>query len=124
MKFFSRFFNKKYLTVEDGKGKLNIFALTIPLFLENIGVHLIGVVQTMMSSHYADGLFVIPTSVSNSVMSMYQTIVAMLITGMSVVLSICIGRKKSDDCKSIIGTTFIAGTVFAIIVGIIMLIFA
>ncbi|MBQ7224864.1 MAG: hypothetical protein IJX06_04875 [Clostridia bacterium] len=45
MKFFSRFFNKKYMTVTDENGKLNIFGLAIPLFLESIGVHLVGVVQ-------------------------------------------------------------------------------
>lgn len=123
MKFFSRFFNKKYMTVTDETGKLNIFGLAIPLFLENIGVHLVGVVQTMMSSHYAGGFFVIPTSVVTSVMTIYLAIIGMSYGGMSIILSICIGRNKSEDCKSIIGTTLISGVIFAVLVGILMLVF-
>lgn len=123
-KFFSRFFNKKYMTVSDENGKLNIFALTFPLFLESIGVHLVGVVQTMMSSHYAGGFFVIPTSVVNNVMNIYATIVGMACSGMNIILSICIGRNKHDDCKKVIGTTLISGVVFAVAIGLIMLVCA
>ena len=107
--------DKSLFTIDDGFNKLNLFALSIPLFIQSIGSHFIGVVQTMMSSNFMEGFFVSPTSIANSVVSPFATIAAIITVGLGIILSINLGRKRYDDCKVIIGTAFIADMVICII---------
>lgn len=107
--------DKSLFTIDDGLSKLNIFALTLPLFFEMIGSHLIGVVQTMMSSNFMDGFFVSPTSIVNSAISPFISIASIITVGLGIILSINLGRKRYDDCKVIIGTAFIADMVICVV---------
>lgn len=119
-----KFFDKSLLTIHDEKGKLTLFGLAIPLFFESIGTHIIGVVQTMMSSNFMDGFFVSATSIANAVLTPFISLISIVCVGMAIILSINIGRKKLEDCKSIAGTAIIANAVLVILFNLIILIFA
>lgn len=115
--------DKSLLSIENEKGRLSVFGLAFPLFFEAIAVHLVGMLQSMLSARYEGGFFVTPFSIANQVLGMMSTIVALVAVGMGIILSINIGRQKVDDCKRIIGTAGISALVFSIFIAIIALIF-
>lgn len=106
------FFDKRYLSIQDGSIKLSLFALTLPLFFESICSNLIGMVQTMLSSRYEDGFFIIALSVPSTVLGVFSSIVTLFSTGLGILLSAYLGKKEYEDCKSMIGSTLL-GSVFA-----------
>ena len=99
-----KFFDKSLLTLGEGRTKLSLFALTIPIFLENVGVQLIGIIQAALSARYAEGFFVTPLNVASSTVGFINNVSAMIPTGMAIILSIYLGKQREDDCKKIIGT--------------------
>lgn len=107
MKFFKKIFDKALFYVNTDNNKLSVFALAIPLFISNVSVHFIGMVQTMIASRYLGGFFVIPISVSNTLTTVMVNILAMVSTGMTILLSVFLGKKDYDACKKIIGCAII-----------------
>lgn len=112
-KFFT--IDKKLFSLDDGISKLSLFALAIPLFLEAISVHFVGMIQTMLSSNFLDGYFVSITSIVGSVVTPFATIASMVSVGMAIILSINLGRKRYDDCKKIIGTAIYADMLICVV---------
>lgn len=100
--------DKSLFKINDGTKALSLFALAIPLFIENISVHFIQMIQTMMSSNFMGGFFVSASSIVNTVTSPFVLIASMVTTGTGIILSINLGRKKYEDCKTIIGTAIFA----------------
>lgn len=107
MKIIDKFIDKNLLSVGEGKNKLSVFSLALPIFFESIGVHLIGLVQSAMSAHYAGGFFVTVTAIPSTILSLFLNVIAMITTGMSIILSITLGRQQNANCKKIIGNAFI-----------------
>lgn len=107
MKSLSKVIDKSLLSVGEGKDKLSVFSLALPIFFETIGVHLIGLVQSAMSAHYKGGFFVTVTSIPSNVLSLFLNVIGMVTTGMSIILSITLGRQNKEDCKKIIGNAFL-----------------
>ena len=107
--------DKSLFTVEDQKGKLALFALTIPIFLENISGHFIGMLQTMMSANFMDGFFVDPSAIASAVSSPLISIASLVTVGMGIILSINLGRRRYEDCKTIIGTAFMVDMLICIL---------
>jgi len=103
--------DKSLFKIDDGTSVLSLFALAIPLFIETISVHFIQMIQTMMSSNFMDGFFVSATSIVGSVTSPFIQIASMVSVGTGIILSINLGRKKYEDCKTIVGTAIFADLV-------------
>ena len=112
-KFFT--IDKKLFSLDDGISKLSLFALAIPLFLEAMSVHFVGMIQTMLSSNFMDGYFVTITSIVGSVFTPFSLIASMVSVGMAIILSINLGRKRYDECKKIIGTAICADMFFCVV---------
>jgi Na+-driven multidrug efflux pump len=110
-----KFFDKSLLSIETDKGRLSLFGLAFPLFVEAITVHLINILQSVLSARYEGGFFVTPISVASQVMGMMGSIIALVSIGVSIILSINLGRKRYDDCKTIIGTGIIASILFSLV---------
>lgn len=119
-----KFFDKDLLTLGDGAMKLSLFALTLPLFFESVSGHLIGVVQTMMSSRYHGGVFVIPVSVAGSVYNLLNILLSIISTGLSIVLSIELGKKNEQNCKNLVGNALFLGIAIAVVLSIVGCLFA
>lgn len=122
--FFKKFINNDLLTIESESGKLSLFSLAIPLFISAISIHLIAVLQTALASRYADGFFVIPISVSNSLLGVIHYILVMVATGTNILLSIAIGKNDKERCKRLFGTAAILIGIFSIVLLSITCIFA
>lgn len=124
MKLFSKFIHKEYLSLHDGDVNLSIFGLALPMFFDSICSHLIAMVQTMLSSRYEGGFFVIALSVPASVLSVFTTFVSLFATGLGILLSIYLGRKDEESCKKVISSTLIGGLVLSFFISILSFIFA
>jgi|GEM_PF-2654677 len=111
-----KFIDKSLLGIGEGKTRISLFALALPIFLENIGVHLIGMIQSALAARYHDGFFVTPMNIANNTASLILNIVAMISTGMTILLSIYIGRREETACKTVVGTSLVAMTALRIIV--------
>ena len=103
-----KLFDKSLLSIGEGKMKLSLFSLALPIFFENIGMHLIGVIQTALSSHYLDGFFVTPVSVAASSLSVLLNAAALVTTGLGIVLSITLGKKDEESCKKILASALLS----------------
>ncbi len=103
-----RLIDKSLLYIDTEKGRLSLFGLAFPLFIESITVHLIAMLQSVLSARYEGGFFVTPFSVANQIMGMAYTIITLVPIGVAIILSINLGRQRYDDCKTIIGTGIIA----------------
>ncbi len=112
----SKFIDKDLLSVKNGNQKLSIIALAIPIFFECIGTHLIGLIQTSMSSRFMDGFFIDAFNVPNTALAPLGTLVSLVTTGLGILLSIYLGKSKEKDCADIIGTAYILIGIVAVIV--------
>ena len=116
MRVRQKLFDKSLLSIGEGDKRLSVFSLAMPIFFENVGVHLIGLIQTSLSSRFLDGFFVTPTGIATSTLSFLATVSGMVITGMNILLSIYLGKNREEDCKKIIGTAFIGFYLFRLMI--------
>ena len=107
--------DKSLLSIESEKGRLSVFGLALPLFFEAIAVHLVGMLQTMLSARYEGGFFVTPFSIANQVIGLLTMLINFITVGMGIILSINIGRNRVDDCKRIIGTAGVSTLIFSVL---------
>ncbi len=104
------------MSIGEGKTKLSLFALAIPIFFENIGVHLINVIQSALAARYAEGFFVTPMNVASNSVNLLVNVAALITTGMSIILSVYLGEKREKDSKEIVGTALIALLVVRLVI--------
>jgi Na+-driven multidrug efflux pump len=114
MKGFKKFLNKDLMVLQTPTVKLTIFGLAIPLFFESIGAQIIAMIQTMLSSNFMDGFFVSPMSIALSASAPITSLSQSVTMGLSVVLSINLGRGKDKDSAKIIGSAMYANVLFSI----------
>ena len=100
-----RFFDKSLLVVTDPTGtRLHLIGLTVPIFFENVCANLIGLLQTSMAAYYQDGYFVLITSVPNQLVNLVLSLLAMVSVGLSVLLSIRLGRGEREESRRLLGS--------------------
>ena len=114
MKRLSKFLDKNLMVINTPTTKLSIFGLAIPIFLENIGAHLIAMIQTILSSNFMDGFFVSPMNIAVSAAAPITTLSTVVTVGLNIVLSINLGRGNQKDSAKIVGTAIYANFLFSI----------
>ncbi len=120
-----KFFDKSLFSIVTPEGKLNLFALAFPLFFEHISAALIGLLQTVLSSHYLNGYFVTVTSVSSTIFSFYVTVVTMVSAGFSIILSVSLGEGRSrEENAKLAGTAMCGHMAVSATLGILVMLFA
>lgn len=124
MKKHTAFLDKTYLSIQDGTVKLSLFALALPLFFETIGSNLIAMVQTILSSRYEGGFFVIALSVPTTVLSIFSSVITLFSTGLGILLSAYLGRKQYENCKVIIGSALLGSIFFSVLLALVGFLFA
>lgn len=124
MKRLSKFLDKNLMVINTPTTKLSIFGLAIPIFLENIGAHLIAMIQTILSSNFMDGFFVSPMNIAVSAAAPITTLSTVVTVGLNIVLSINLGRGNQKDSAKIVGTAIYANFLFSIFLNSIVSFFA
>lgn len=100
--------DKSLLSIGEGKTRLSLFSLAIPIFFENIGVHLISMIQSALAARYAEGFFVTPMNIASNTAALITSVASMISTGMSILLSIYLGKKDDASSRELVGTSLIA----------------
>lgn len=108
-----KWIDRELLSVETAEGKLSLFQLALPIFLNSISALLISFVQTIAARKYSGGFLVIPITIAATGFSFLQTVVMLVSTGTAILLSAYLGRKAYDDCKKIVGTSLLLSLIFA-----------
>ena len=103
--------------VENGR-KMTLFSLALPAFLQTFFNSLIGTVNTLLLSGYADDA-VGATAAANQIISTATLILNMTYIGAAVLVSIEFGKGNREGAKRITGCalilTFISGCVFSLL---------
>ena len=104
--------------VENGR-KMTLFSLALPAFLQTFFNSLIGTVNTLLLSGYADDT-VGATTAANQIISTATLILNMTYIGAAVLVSIEFGKGKREEAKRITGCalilTLISGCLFSLVI--------
>lgn len=108
--------------LKDSSGKMNLFALAIPLFFQQIFNILLGTVNTVVLTHVSEDA-VTAVNVANTVLNIPIIILMMLVQGLLILMSFSLG-KGDESTGDLYVTSVIANIGLSIILGIILYIAA
>lgn len=107
---------------EDGR-EIRLLNLFIPTFFESVFVLLLSTVNTIMISGYSqDGVTAI--NVANQVHNLAVELITMLITGMSVLISIELGKDNKKGAFDISGTAILWCIIGAVSTSVVIFVFS
>ena len=112
-----KFFDFSSLSFIENGRKMTLFSLALPAFLQTFFSSLIGTVNTLLLSGYADDA-VGATTAANQIISTATLILNMTYIGAAVLVSIEFGKGNREGAKRITGCalilTFISGCIFSL----------
>lgn len=107
--------DKSLLNLNDNSGNLNLFALAIPLFFQQVFTILLGTVNTVALTRVSEDA-VTSVNVANMVIDIPVNLTYMITSGTLVILSLSLGAGKKD----IIGKIYITGIISTAILSLIL----
>lgn len=107
--------DKSLLNLNDKSGNLNLFALAIPLFFQQVFTILLGTVNTVALTRVSEDA-VTSVNVANMVIDIPVNLTYMITSGTLVILSLSLGAGKKD----IIGKIYITGIISTAILSLIL----
>ncbi|MEK3889226.1 MATE family efflux transporter [Bacillus sp. FSL K6-3431] len=103
--------------------KITLFALTWPIFIEIILNRLMGIVDTLMLSHYSDDA-VAAVGFSNQLIMMTIMLCSMLTIGTTILVSRHLGAKEYKSASEIARVSISLNFLFGLFIGVILIVFA
>src|SRR5690554_6313348 len=103
-------------------GKITLFALTWPIFIEILLHMLMGNVDTLMLSQYSDNA-VAAVGVSNQIISVIIVMFGFIATGTTILIAQNIGANNMEKTGIISVLSIFANLVFGIILSIVLIFF-
>jgi len=107
--------NKKYYT--------QIWALALPLLIENILQTLLGTVDKYFAGALSDNA-IAAIGVTDIIMNIYIAFFIAINVGVAVILSRCIGKKDIEKANEVATQAILLSTVIGLLVGVISIVFA
>lgn len=92
--------DKSLFTVEDESGKINLFVIAMPLFLQLIINNLLSMVNTAMFAHY-DPVFITATNASNRILGFVSTLSVLVSMGLSINLAHAMGKNDKHEIENL-----------------------
>ena len=108
----AKLFDKSLITIQDKNGKLNLFALMMPIFLQAIINNMLGTINTAALSNY-DSTILTAMNVSNRIIAPETTFALLAAAGLSIVLAQALGRND----KELIDNLMINALVSTVVIG-------
>lgn len=102
---------------------ISIASLAVPKFFEMVFVQMLGTVNTIMLSGYSEEA-VAATSVANQIQNLSVVILNIIICGMSILMSIELGKNDISKAGQVAGTAYISILIASAIVGAIISVFS
>ena len=91
-----RLIDREVTSVDTREGRLTLWALFVPLFIEQLLMNLMGTVNTLVLGHYSDEA-VAAVGAANQVVSLVFTFYAVISGGTSIVISHRLGAGKKKE---------------------------
>lgn len=102
------------------KGKL--FRLTGPIFIETLLILMLGVVDTLMLSHYSDNS-VAAVGIVNQLLNMVFLLFNVTTTGTAVMCALYFGAKENKNFVQVIGTSLLFNAGVGLIISLALILF-
>lgn len=109
--------------IDTHEGHLTLIGLFVPLFVEQLLMHLMGTVNTLVLSHYSDGA-VAAVGAANQVVSLFYTVFSMISGGASVVISHRLGAGNEEAAGDASFTAILSGFAMSFACGLVLRAFA
>ncbi len=107
--------DKSLFSVRDENGKLNLFAISLPLFLQLISNNLLQMINTAILSNYDQNL-ITAMNASSTIINFLMTVCNFASVGMSIILSQALGRNDRHVIDNIgFNAVFLTGVVSAFV---------
>lgn len=103
-------------TIYENGHKISMMSLAVPKFFEMVLIQLLGTMNTVMLSGYSQEA-VAATSVANQIYNLILIALNIIITGMTLVMSVELGKKDRDKAGRIAGTSIIMLLGFSLLLG-------
>lgn len=108
-------FRSSAFSLTDPSGKLNLFSLALPIFLENIGIQLLSTVSTILISKNPDATAAI--GVTSTIYSLMVNSLSIVSLGLTVLIGYALGRGDKKEVRRILGSGLIGNLVFSAVLG-------
>lgn len=118
-----KFLDKSLFTLEDNFGKLNLFKLAIPQFLDLFLINFLSIISTVVINVISDKSAVAVDG-AGKVFNIISTVTAIVNTGSGIMLSIYMGKNDVDSVKKLCFVNFVLTTIIGVTLNLILLIFA
>lgn len=113
-------FSAPVLSVTDASGKLNLFSLALPIWIEQISIQVLNSVSTMLISHVSTDATA-ATGVVNPLMTALSSILSVVSLGVSVLLSYALGKGDREEGQRLSGSAIAASLAVSLLLSGIML---
>ncbi|WP_096189447.1 MATE family efflux transporter [Evansella halocellulosilytica] len=109
-------------TTKKNVGRMTLFALTWPIFIEILLHMLMGNADTLMLSQYDDDS-VAAVGVANQIMSVIIVMFGFIATGTTILIAQYIGAKKEESAGRIAVVSIVANLLFGIALSLVLFVF-
>lgn len=115
--------DKSLFTLEDDFGKLNLFKLAIPQFLDLFLISFLSVISTIVINQIST-TSAVAVDGAGKVLGVVSTISTIVNTGSSIMLSIYMGKNDTDSVKKLCYINFALTSIICLSLNFILLVFA
>lgn len=117
------FYDSSISKIHENGHTISLISLAIPKFFEQLFILMLGTINTLMLSGYSQES-VAATSVANQIHSFIVVILNIVILGMSIVMSVELGKKDQKDASRVAGTSVLMILASSLILGVLTTVFA
>ena len=110
-----KLFDKSLITLQDRNGKLNLFALMLPVFLQCIVNNMLGSINTAILSNY-DSTIITAMNASNRIITTTLYFCILGSAGLSIILAHALGRDDKEVINNISMTAIVCNVVLGVVV--------
>ena len=116
-----KLFDKSLLTIQDKNGKLNMFALMLPIFFQTIVNNLLSSINTAILSNY-DSVIITAMNASTRITSTESALSYFGSAGLAIVLAHALGRNDKDVAENVTTNAICANLILSLVVSVTCLI--
>ena len=118
-----RLIDREVTSVDTREGRLTLWALFVPLFIEQLLMNLMGTVNTLVLGHYSDEA-VAAVGAANQVVSLVFTFYAVISGGTSIVISHRLGAGKKKEASDAAFTSLCFSAALSLVCSLVLAAFA
>lgn len=109
---------REVINLTDKSGSLNLFALAVPMFFQQLCTMMLGTVSTVILARVSENA-VTAVNVANMIINIPLNLIAMITNGMLIILGIYLGAGRTENIGDAYVTGMIANAVLSIFLSVV-----